>query len=31
VEASAQEFDACTIGAVALVLDDIVREPLYSI
>ncbi|MEW5873239.1 MAG: ROK family transcriptional regulator [Chloroflexota bacterium] len=31
VQASAQEFDACTIGAIALVLDDIVREPLYSL
>ncbi len=31
VEASAQGMDAPVLGAVALVLDNILREPLYSI
>ena len=30
LEVSSQGLDASVIGAVALVLDDIVREPLYS-
>lgn len=31
IEASVQGLDACALGAATLVLDDIVREPLYSI
>jgi len=30
VESSPQGLDACVLGAVALVLDDILREPLYA-
>lgn len=30
VEASTQRLDASVLGAVALVLDDIVREPFYA-
>ena len=29
IEASVQGLNACTLGAVALVLDDIVQQPLY--
>jgi predicted NBD/HSP70 family sugar kinase len=31
IEASAQGENACLLGAIALVLDDILREPLNSI
>lgn len=31
VQTSTLEGDACVLGTVALVLDDIIREPLYSL
>ncbi|HZU86395.1 MAG TPA: ROK family protein, partial [Anaerolineaceae bacterium] len=30
IEASAQGVNACVVGAASLVLDDLLREPLYS-